>query len=1001
MTTYSIIGDGAVGTTAAFYIRRHDPNGRITIYSDEPTPAYYRAALTNYLMGELTAQQLFAVPPDFYQQFRVERVHTRVTEIDTDQRRLRLSTGETPSYDKLLIGAGARSRMPEFPGAELGGVKVLRTMQDARYVMDGIQSGRLRHAVIVGGGILGLEWVAGLRTRRVGVSYIIRGNEFMPALLDQAASDLVKSRMRHYGVDLRTSEELDDVFGGPDGHLQAVKLKNSGEVVEAQMLGFAIGIVPNTEFLEGSKIEVKRGIPVDDRMRTNVDGVYAGGDIATVADPVSGAMRGLGLWEPARHHGRTAGINMAGGEASWDLKVQYNATRLYDLDLAAIGETKEKPTDEVLVEFPEKGAAISYKKLVFREGRLVGAILMGLRKENPRARGRALHKLVAMGAECSSVRNDLLNPFFDVSRFIDSLKTASLEKGAAAKTGAVRTDVSSIMDRPKIFDAPEADRPSDTPAREPVASRPVGGTEARSLSMLMTRAEATAVVPVDERPTPGGGSGNGNGAVALGPGTRSAAVLRLEDGTLKTLGEVLTIGRGPDNGLALDDPQVSSRHAEIRLGSDGHVIADLESSNGVLVDEVKISTPQTLVDGQTIRLGQTRLTFSQQVTAPRATTGPAGLPDEPLRPSTAGESYGRLVWSGGTFDITAPQTQIGRDPAESDINLDDPAVSWLHAEVGYHDGGCYVRDLGSRNGTYVSGELVTVPHLLRDGDVIHCGTTDLTFTASAASSAAAHRTPETTEVGAKSESARLRAEAGPLLGLSFALRGRVTVGRDDSCTIALTDLTASRHHAAFEADRDRWAVVDLASTNGTCINDERIQANQPVPLKQGDKVKIGDTVFAFDSGAATAEPARDRSVAQGPTKGATMGAPTDRPAPAATVQQPAPRPVAPPAPTLVVTAGPRAGTSFALDDLPLTFGREQAEGVTGLDDHFVSGRHLRIERTGEGITVTDLNSTNGTELNGKTLDANSAHPIEAGDRIHAGPRTVLEVKPPHPAEKTP
>ena len=279
MTNYAIIGDGAVGTTAAFYIRRHDPGGRITIYSDEPTPAYYRAALTNYLMGELTAQQLFAVPPDFYQQFRVERVHTRVTGVDAERRRLTLSSGDNQSFDKLLIGAGAHSRMPEFPGAELGGVKVLRTMQDARYVMDGIQSGRLRHAVVVGGGILGLEWVAGLRTRRVGVSYVIRGNEFMPNLLDQAASDLVKSRMRHYGVDLRTHEELDDVFGGADGFLQAVRLKNSGDVVEAQMLGFAIGIVPNTEFLEGSGIEVTHGIPVDHHMRTNVDGIYAGGDI--------------------------------------------------------------------------------------------------------------------------------------------------------------------------------------------------------------------------------------------------------------------------------------------------------------------------------------------------------------------------------------------------------------------------------------------------------------------------------------------------------------------------------------------------------------------------------------------------------------------------------------------------------------------------------------------------------------------------------------------------
>ncbi|MGH9266631.1 MAG: FAD-dependent oxidoreductase [Acidimicrobiales bacterium] len=173
--TYALIGDGATGTTAAFYIRRHDPKGRIRIYSDDPAPAYYRAALTNYLMGELRAEQLFAVPPGYYTESNVERVHRRVGGVDTRNQRLHLSNGESPPYDRLLIGAGARATMPAFPEAELSGVMTMRTLQDARFVMDEISSGRLKRAVIVGGGILGLEWVAGLRARKVEVTYLIRG----------------------------------------------------------------------------------------------------------------------------------------------------------------------------------------------------------------------------------------------------------------------------------------------------------------------------------------------------------------------------------------------------------------------------------------------------------------------------------------------------------------------------------------------------------------------------------------------------------------------------------------------------------------------------------------------------------------------------------------------------------------------------------------------------------------------------------------------------------
>ena len=152
MTEYVVIGDGAAGTTTAQYIRKRDPDGRITIVSDDPNAAYYRAALTNYLIGELREDQLFAVPPDFYTRNRIQRVLARVASIDTVARRITLTSGGAPvAYDRLCIAAGSTPNAPRFAGADLAGVMTMRTMQDARTFMEDLRSGRVKRAVVIGG----------------------------------------------------------------------------------------------------------------------------------------------------------------------------------------------------------------------------------------------------------------------------------------------------------------------------------------------------------------------------------------------------------------------------------------------------------------------------------------------------------------------------------------------------------------------------------------------------------------------------------------------------------------------------------------------------------------------------------------------------------------------------------------------------------------------------------------------------------------------------------
>src|SRR5882672_11114824 len=206
---YLIIGDGAAGTSAAQYLRSADPEGLIAIYADDPHPAYYRAALTNYLLGELSEDRLWAVPPTFYQDNNVHRMLARVAFLDANRAQVHLASGGAPiPYDALLIATGARARPPPFPGGDLPGVMTMRTLQDARDMMELVRVGGLSRAVVVGGGPLGLEWVQGLRLRGVHVTLLMREGRFLSGVLDEVASDLLLSRLRQSNVEIKMGEEI-------------------------------------------------------------------------------------------------------------------------------------------------------------------------------------------------------------------------------------------------------------------------------------------------------------------------------------------------------------------------------------------------------------------------------------------------------------------------------------------------------------------------------------------------------------------------------------------------------------------------------------------------------------------------------------------------------------------------------------------------------------------------------------------------------------------------
>ncbi|HEY8076415.1 MAG TPA: FAD-dependent oxidoreductase, partial [Labilithrix sp.] len=423
---YLIIGDGAAGTTAAQHLRTVDPNATIAIISDDPAPAYFRAALTNYLLGELREEQIFAVPPTFYDEFEIHRALARVATVDTKRSCVMLAQGGKPvAYDALVIGAGSRARAPTFEGNWLPGVMTMRTLQDVRNVMDLIKLRGLRHAVVVGGGPLGLEWAHGLVVRGVKVTMVLRDPKFMAGAMDDVASDLLLARLKHAGVGVRMRDEIVAVLPGKDGRAAGVALK-SGERMACDLVAVGIGVMCNSEFLQNSGLTIDKngGVAVDDAMRTNVPNVYAAGDIASYKGKL------LQLWEPAKMQARVVAANISGRPTHYQAGTHYMATRLYDLDFAGLGESGGATAagTEELVRFPQGTGQIEYRKIMIRDGRVVGALMLGEREARVRRHGRALKTLIDKKIDVSGIKDEMLDPSFDLASWVTAHEAANAPK---------------------------------------------------------------------------------------------------------------------------------------------------------------------------------------------------------------------------------------------------------------------------------------------------------------------------------------------------------------------------------------------------------------------------------------------------------------------------------------------------------------------------------------------------------------------------------------------
>jgi 3-phenylpropionate/trans-cinnamate dioxygenase ferredoxin reductase subunit len=335
---YLIVGGGVAGGHAVFEIRKHDKSGTILVVNEEDQLPYDRPPLSKeYLAGKKKRRELFFRADSYYPRNRVEvlRKH-RVTSIDPSHRNITLDDGREILYRSLLLATGGRVRKLEVTGSDLEGIYYLRTLQDCDVIRKAASDSR--KVAIVGGGFIGCEVAATLRSKGLKVTLMEMSSHLLNAAIDAETADWIREYHSKKGVHVLTDASVSG-FIGKNGLVHEVELKD-GKVVPADFVVVGIGIIPNTELAQNAGLRVDKGLLVDEHLKTSVHNIYAAGDIARFYSPIFKRYLRVEHVDVAQRQGATAGANMTGRKKTFD-ELPYFFSNQFDLEINAYGDLSQ------------------------------------------------------------------------------------------------------------------------------------------------------------------------------------------------------------------------------------------------------------------------------------------------------------------------------------------------------------------------------------------------------------------------------------------------------------------------------------------------------------------------------------------------------------------------------------------------------------------------------------------------------------------------------------
>jgi nitrite reductase (NADH) large subunit len=394
MTDYLIIGNGVAGTTAAENIRKNDKAGKITVITEEGLSFYYRIRLNEYISGDIGKDTLMAKKASWYGENNIGlMLNTRITGGDPDKRHVITEKGDPLPYDKLLIATGSRSFIPPINGSQIKGVFAIRDIRDAEKIME--YSRNVKEAVVIGGGLLGLEAANALRKMGKGVTIVEFSPRLLPRQLDVEGAKRLTTIMEKMGFSFRLDAKTEAIVG--DGAVTAVRL-NGGETLPALMVIISAGVRPNMELAKTLGLACDKGIKINDHLLTSRQDIYAAGDCTE--------FNGMpyGIWPAAMEQGKIAGANMAGIDMVYTGTTMANTLKVVSIDLASAGDIDAENKKDAKILMAEN----SYKKIVLEDGKVIGCIMLGDTKVFPK-----ITKLISSKKDVSTLKDEILKEGFD------------------------------------------------------------------------------------------------------------------------------------------------------------------------------------------------------------------------------------------------------------------------------------------------------------------------------------------------------------------------------------------------------------------------------------------------------------------------------------------------------------------------------------------------------------------------------------------------------------
>lgn len=344
-----IIGNGISGVTAARHIRKNSDK-KITIISAETDYFFSRTALMYVYMGHMKFEHTQPYEDWFWEKNRIELKKAFVSHIDTETKTLQFKNNETLVYDKLIIATGSKPNKFGWPGQDLDGVLGMYHKQDLEQLEILAPNNKVcKRAVIVGGGLIGIELAEMLRTRDIPVTFLVRETSFWNGVLPKGESSMINEHILSHHIDLRLNTNLKEIISDENGRVKSIIIEETGEEIPCDVVGLTAGVTPNIDFLKSSTIETDKGVLVNRFLETNVKDVYAIGDCAQQHEAIGNRRPIEAVWYTGRMMGEVLAQTICGNKMPYNPGHWFNSAKFLDIEYQTYGwvfSERHKSEDE-------------------------------------------------------------------------------------------------------------------------------------------------------------------------------------------------------------------------------------------------------------------------------------------------------------------------------------------------------------------------------------------------------------------------------------------------------------------------------------------------------------------------------------------------------------------------------------------------------------------------------------------------------------------------------